>query len=134
MLDHLENVSEIRCFHGLVLEHARDEFLSRFPDETVLRPLRDRQGIVGYEAYYRILCAKKYIYGSIVSCHEMLVRRAIEQEKWLLMYILKNNKFYLFNPSRIMESGVRNFRGGERMINFEIKRGVNAETGQKDEL
>lgn len=128
-LDNLQDVDSIHA-DGRILEHARMEFLKRFPDEEILRSLRDNHGLIGYESYYRVLCARKYIYGSIVSCHEDLIRRAIEQEKGLLMYILKCNKFYLFNPSKIMIGGVRNIRGGSCMINFEIKRGINAETGK----
>lgn len=128
----LEDTDQINNSGGQLILLARDEFLKRFPDEAILRSLHDSHGVIGFEGYYKILCAKKYVYGSIVSCHEFLVRRAIEQQKGILMYILKANKFYLFNPSKIMECGIRNTRGHHSMINFEIKRGINAETQQKE--
>lgn len=128
----LSDVTEIKNSAGIILERARNEFSQRIRDDDVIKGIHDIHGLIAYETYYRLLCAKKYVYGNIVSCHEYLVRRAIEQEKGVLMYISETDKFYLFSPSWIMSNGTRNERGGVPMINFNIKGGINAETGQKE--
>jgi len=107
---------------GSLLQLAAEKFAVRY-NEYIIKPIKDAHGQIAYLTANCVLCAKSYIFGSIVSCHEALCDLAIELNKELVMYIDKNNAFYQFDPFEVLLEGQINQRGGFNMINFSIKLG-----------
>jgi len=89
--------------------------------------LKDDHGIFALNLDKGVLVAKKEPYGYIVSAHMRAVVSAFNQKKNLIMYIGSQDKFYEFNPNEIMEKSENNIRGGEVMMNFNIKLGKRRE-------
>lgn len=85
--------------------------------------LADPQGNFAYVTNKGIFVAKGYNFGYLVSCHLRAVVAAINQKKPLIMYLKNQDRFYRFDPSKILESGQENLKGEARMINFNIKLG-----------
>lgn len=94
-----------------------------FPDQ-IQRKLRDSYGFYAYATDRFILVAKKYLYGNVISTHSDVPEIAERHNKKVIMYIDEIDRFYIFSPTEILRTGVVNFRGNVRMINFEIKLGV----------
>jgi len=93
-------------------------------EEVNTIPVRDNHGIIGYEINNHVLVAKPMFYrGTIVSCHKDIAWRALKTGKKILFYISSYNSFHEFVPSRAMEFGFSNTRGGALMINFEVSIG-----------
>lgn len=98
----------------------------------VQQPIVDKHGTVAFNTPYFILCARRYIYGNIVSCHEILLDIAIRDKKYLVMYIDAPDQFYRFKPMRLLIIGTPNKRADYTMINFPISEGENIEKRWKD--
>ena len=77
-----------------------------------------------------ILIARDYILkvkgsGGITSAGEDVLRRAIHQGRWLLMYFNEVNKIYVFNPKTCFDQGTPRLRYGTKVFyDFSIKLGV----------
>lgn len=111
---------------GTWITKARDEYKKRFRDYP-LKALRDSIGIFAYVYSDKILVAKKYVYGNIVSAHKKAVERAYQQKKDFVMYIVESNSFYKFDTEKIIQKGRLNKRNGIEMLNFNITLGMNIE-------
>jgi hypothetical protein len=118
-------VNEV-TYTGKVLDKAVHECVARLKKEPI-KLHKDWNGRVAYEIDDAILVAKRDTYGYIVSCHKFLVDIARNNNKWILMYLLKNNMFYWFDAKEIWEKAEENFRGGAPMLNFDINLGQNLE-------
>ena len=120
----IEDTGEITNSNGVLISKARQMFFERFGEQPI-NVCKDKYGTIAYEYNKVILCAKDYIYGYIVSCHKDLVIFAKNKNKKLVMYINKTlSKFYEFDVEDILNSGTENKRGGNIMMNFNIKLGV----------
>ena len=86
--------------------------------------MMDDNGTYAYVLDDAVLVAKRYIYGYIVSAHEKAVKKARDNNLNLVMYIGNQNKFYSFNPSKVIEQSHENVRGGSVMLNWSIRLGV----------
>lgn len=103
---------------GDLLEYAKNNFKL-----DAVEPLVDQHGTFGWICKEAVLVAKSYIYGNIVSAHKRAVYAAFNLKYPLVMYIKSADKYYEFNPKDIMNSE-ENEKGGEKMLNFDIKKGV----------
>lgn len=129
----IEDTKTIKNSGGELILKALNEAKERLKQVVVSR-LTDTHGVIGYETNKVILCAKKYIFGNIVSCHKGLLKKAIDTDKKLLMYIEKANKFYAFDPNTCLKNGVENKRGANIMVNFKIREGYNYEEAHNTTL
>lgn len=86
--------------------------------------IHDKHGVVGYDLGDRILVAKKSTYGDIVSVSEGIWSRTKIQRKKIVMYLQNSRYFYEFDPNKIKEVSY-NKRGKTKMVNFDIRNGVN---------
>ena len=79
----------------------------------------------GYALRYPnfILCAKKEIYGNVVSCHRQIVFDGIERKLPIMMWIDDSNDFYAFDPNEVLKTGEINEKGKSTMLNFSVKLG-----------
>lgn len=123
----LKGVPEVKS-SGTILDKAVHECVKRLQRHPI-KLYKDKYGRVGYELQDAILVAKKELYGYLVSCHTTIVEEAYEKNKIVLMYILKTDTFYKFDPFEILRKGVPNKRGGVEMLNFPIGMGINFEKG-----
>lgn len=87
--------------------------------------LCDEDGAFALNLENGIFVAKKYIWGNIVSCHKRAVISAMNQNKPLIMYIEKIDRFYEFNPEELLQEGKENLKGNAKMVNFKITKGRN---------
>lgn len=118
-----------------VIQRLPDEKLLRKACELVLRaqgdfPIKDYKdshGVYAKRYGHFLLCAKKEIYGNVVSVHEDLVLEGIKLKRPIVMYIRSAGKFYSFNPYEIMKDCERNEKGLATMLNFKISLGKNLE-------
>ena len=119
------DVNESTDSAGELLAKAGNLCISRLniPIKTKLKDSLSK--VIGFETEDYVLCAKDYIWGNIVSCHRGLLYRAGENKKKLMMYIQKNDKFYVFSPKECVLSGKENKRRGIVMVNFLISLGEN---------
>jgi len=90
---------------------------------VIVDRLEDEVGIFALNLIDYILVAKGYIHGYIVSAHKRAVISALNQKKEILMYIERGDKFYRFDPKKILNTGEENMKGKALMINFDIKLG-----------
>lgn len=104
------------------------EFLANLFQNDIRGQMRDNQGVYAFLLDTEVLVGKDYIYGNIVSCHEDALDTALDQDKWIVMYIRKADKFYAFDPEEIAEGheGV-NKKSGRSMVNFRIDLGQQVE-------
>lgn len=92
--------------------------------EDKTKPVRDNYGIIGYEISAHVLVAKPMFYkGTILSCHNDIIYRAMVTSKKILFYISYYNSFYEFEPGEVSFSGHRNRRGNATMVNFFVSQG-----------
>ena len=108
---------------GRLLWEAREKML---PLE-IQDMLSDNIGLFAMNTNKGVLCAKKCLYGSLVSCHMRAVVSAKNQGKPLLMYVKSIGSIYRFNPDDIFDNNQENVRGGETMLNFPIRLGERVE-------
>ena len=118
----LDDVQDITNSNGVLISKARQLLFEKF-GKNPISVCKDKYGVIAYEYHDLILCAKDYVYGNIVSCHKDLVKFAKEKNKQIVMFINKTGSFYQFEVDKILREGIDNKRGGEIMINFEIKLG-----------
>jgi hypothetical protein len=117
------NSEKLKNSGGALIHKAKEEFMKR-SGLRLITALSDSIGVMGYVFPGYILCAKEYVYGWVVSCHESLVMSAAEHDLKVIMYIHKVDKFYVFRPEDIKIKGTINQRLGINMINFDIRLGV----------
>jgi hypothetical protein len=86
--------------------------------------LMDEHGIFAYLTNLGVLCARQYIWGSVVSCHKRIIYSALNINKPVIMYIANAGKFYAFQPKDLIEYGKENERGGVTFVNFNVSLGV----------
>lgn len=127
----LDDVEDLSVKQKRLLSKAAFECEKRL-GVPVRNPITDKHGTVAFSTHYFILCAHRYVYGNIVSCHEILLEIAVRDKKYLLMYIDDADKFYRFKPMRLLIVGTPNQRAGYTMINFNITEGENIEKRWKD--
>jgi len=108
-----------KVFYKLGLKYLEDD-----------EKLKDKYGVFAYNLKNFVVVAKRYIYGNIVSCHKRAVVSAMNQKKPLIMYIDQVDKFYQFDPKEIFENSKENLKGGEKMLNFDIRLGKHIEIGK----
>ena len=104
------------------------EAFQKFQPAHLQDKLSDEKGVFALNTDRGVLCAKKYVYGNIVSSHKRAVVSAANQNKKLVMYIKTANKFYQFNPFEIIRDGMENIRGNAKMLNWNIKYGERVKT------
>ena len=109
---------------GTLLYRAIVKCVNKF-GLPVLHRYQDDFGCYGVLFPRFILCAKKESYGWVVSCHKSLLEACIKKDVPLLMYILKSDTFYYFDPRKALE-GATNLRAGIEFVNFPVEEGVKA--------
>lgn len=87
--------------------------------------LKDKHGTYGIETASHILCCKRSTYGYLVSITERALKRAISKNKKILLYIDTSKYFYEFDPLEIEKDNEINFKGEIKMVNFNIRMGIN---------
>lgn len=86
--------------------------------------LRDQQGIFAIEYRDFYLIANGYLYkGSIVSAQREMIMRCNRNHKRLVVYVAKNDAFYIFYPQDIIDNHWENYRGYLLMYNWEYSLG-----------
>lgn len=107
---------------GKLLFRAVVKIVEKF-NMRVLHKYKDAFGT--YAVLFRkfILVAKKESYGWIVSCHKSVLEECIKKQIPLLMYILKNDTFYYFDPRESIKGKI-NLRAGVEFCNFPVEEGV----------
>ena len=111
---------------GVLITRAKEEYRKRFNDSP-LKSMKDSIGVYAYVYEDKVLVAKKYINGWIVSAHKKAVEFAYKEEKAFVMYIGDSNAFYKFDTEKIMQKSRLNHKNGVPMLNFDIKLGMNIE-------
>lgn len=96
------------------------KLLEIFPNEKLVRKLKDNFGFFAIETSSFILTAKDYIYNNTVSAHSQAVYHAWVKRKPLLMFIARKNIFLQFDSERIFNNSYINHRGSVTMLNFKI--------------
>lgn len=107
-------------FDEKILEKSAKYIFRKFkiyPKQT----LYDKRGRWGFRYTNYIMVAKKEPYGSIVSVHEQAVLKAREHDIVIIIYLASNKKYYWIDPYIIDQNCQKNYRGGESMLNFDIK-------------
>ena len=104
------------------------EFLANLFKDSIRGQLNDDSGTYAFVLSDEVLVGREYIYGNIVSMHESALDTAIEQGKWVVMYIRESDKFYAFDPQEVAECMEgRNRKSGRMMVNFQISLGRSVE-------
>lgn len=107
-----------------LLPHALSKVgvnLDRVPDGW---RLGDDYGVFAINLPRFVLVAKQYIMGWVVSAHKRAIVSALNQSKPLVMYLGEQDKFYEFDPKKILEDNVgENYKGTSLMVNFDIRLG-----------
>jgi len=103
-----------------LLKKAFYELLKIFPNEKVIRKLKDNFGFYAIETPSFILTAKDYVYNGIVSAHSQAVYEAYLQRKPLLMFIASKNIFLQFDSQKVFDFSFVNHRGSVVMMNFKV--------------
>lgn len=98
---------------GHLLKHARD-ILYRHGYEQV-RNVSDfdipNLGVFSIEYTRFFLNANAYkFHGTTVSIQKNLVKKAAEIKKGIVVYVAEDNKFYEFDPQKILENSWENIR------------------------
>lgn len=89
-----------------------------------LKILKDPKGAFSVEYPKFFLTANSYAWkGYIVSNQIEIIKRAILHKKDILLYVGNLNKFYIFDPQVILDTGVKNIHGYLTMVNYDIKLG-----------
>lgn len=129
----LSDVNSTTNSGGILIIKARNEFAKRINPKS-FTPIRDDRGLIAFETDHHILCAKKAPYGFIVSCHKMLLERAMLTKKQLVMFIEQSDNFYEFDPQRCSNEGTINLRAGQEFTNFDIRWGKNLEKTKEESI
>ena len=107
------------------------EFLAQLFEDSIRGQMNDNSGTYAFLLKDEVLVGKDYIYGNIVSMHESALDTALEQDKWVVMYVRAPDKFYAFDPEEIAEGMEgRNRKSGRMMVNFEISIGQEVDVNE----
>lgn len=104
------------------------DFLAQIFKRDIRGQMSDHMGTYAFLLDDELLVGKDYIYGNIVSVHEDALDTALEQDKWIVMYIRQADTFYAFNPEEVAENheGI-NRKSGREMVNFKVDLGKKVE-------
>jgi hypothetical protein len=97
-----------------------------------LKMLQDHEGIfcIEYPEFY--LIANGYLYrGSIISAQREMILRCKNKHKRLVVYVAKDDVFYMFHPQDIIDDHWENKRGYLLMYNWEYALGEEVFTEYK---
>jgi len=119
--------------HGLVRGGCLSKALELYEKQIGLCMMdrhKDDHGTFAWSNEKHIVCAKSRPHfdrfgNTIISCHELIVRAALDNHLRILMYIDSQHRLFEFDPWEVVNdpTSTNNFRDEVMMVNFLLKLG-----------